>query len=111
MTMKHGQSRASNGQTSPLRRTPERTGSRTITYQGKRRTESKKKKVSTKTNPGRPLTQKLRRRSSAEPLICRYCGSADLAPSFVKRGDPRCRKCFSKRYGSAARARKLSTRK
>jgi hypothetical protein len=30
--------------------------------------------------------------------ICRYCGSKDLAPSFIKRHDARCRACFKKRY-------------
>ena len=40
------------------------------------------------------------RRSKSEKLVCRYCGSDDLAPSFIKRRDRRCRKCFSKRYGS-----------
>jgi hypothetical protein len=29
--------------------------------------------------------------------------SDDLAPSFRKRRDSRCRACFKKRYGSAAR--------
>jgi hypothetical protein len=38
-----------------------------------------------------------------EKLVCRYCGSDDLAPSFIKRRDARCRACFKKRYGSAAR--------
>jgi hypothetical protein len=33
-------------------------------------------------------------------LVCRYCGSGDLAPSFKKRRDARCRACFKKRYGS-----------
>jgi hypothetical protein len=42
-------------------------------------------------------------------LACRYCGSDDLAPSFRKRHDTRCRACFKKRYGSAAR-KKESTR-
>ena len=42
------------------------------------------------------------RKSKSEKLVCRYCGSDDLAPSFIKRRDRRCRKCFSKRYGSAA---------
>ena len=28
---------------------------------------------------------------SSEKLICRYCGSDDLAPSFRKRRDARCR--------------------
>jgi hypothetical protein len=47
--------------------------------------------------------------SIAEKLVCRYCGSDDLAPSFKKRRDARCRACFKKRYGSAAR-KKGSTR-
>ena len=46
-----------------------------------------------------------------EKLVCRYCGSHDLAPSFIKRRDRRCRKCFGKRYGSAARARKAKIKK
>jgi hypothetical protein len=45
-------------------------------------------------------------------LICRYCGSDDLAPSFSKRRDARCRACFKQRYGLAARNQKaVSTRK
>jgi hypothetical protein len=40
-------------------------------------------------------------KSKSNKLICRYCGGDDLAPSFIKRRDRRCRKCFSKRYGSA----------
>jgi hypothetical protein len=51
------------------------------------------------------------RKSKSEKLVCRYCGSGDLAPSFIKRRDRRCRKCFSKRYGSAARTRKTKTKK
>jgi hypothetical protein len=47
----------------------------------------------------------------AEKLVCRYCGSDDLAPSFIKRRDRRCRKCFSKRYGSAAPAKKPRSKK
>jgi hypothetical protein len=47
----------------------------------------------------------------AEKLVCRYCGSNDLAPSFIKRRDRRCRKCFSKRYGSAARTKKTKIKK
>jgi hypothetical protein len=38
--------------------------------------------------------------STSEKLVCRYCESDDLAPSFIKRRDRRCRECFSKRYGS-----------
>ena len=55
------------------------------------------------TKPDQQLNKKPRRQPKAERLICRYCGSDDLAPSFIKRRDRRCRKCFSKRYGSAAR--------
>jgi hypothetical protein len=47
----------------------------------------------------------------AEKLVCRYCGSDDLAPSFIKRRDPRCRKCFNQRYGSAQPAKKHRTKK
>jgi hypothetical protein len=47
--------------------------------------------------------------AKADKLVCRYCGSNDLAPSFKKRRDARCRVCFKKRYGSAAR-KKGSTR-
>jgi hypothetical protein len=49
--------------------------------------------------------------SKSEKLICRYCGSDDLAPSFIKRRDRRCRKCFSKRYGSAAQTKKTKAKK
>jgi hypothetical protein len=41
--------------------------------------------------------------SGREKLLCRYCGSDDLAASFKKRRDARCRACFKKRYGSALR--------
>jgi hypothetical protein len=54
---------------------------------------------------------KANRKSKSEKLVCRYCGSDDLAPSFIKRRDRRCRKCFSKRYGSAARTRKSKVKK
>ena len=49
--------------------------------------------------------------SKSEKLVCRYCGSDDLAPSFIKRRDRRCRKCFSKRYGSAVRTSKTKIKK
>jgi len=64
-----------------------------------------------KAEPARPLRKELRSKSKSEKLVCRYCGSDDLAPSFIKRRDRRCRKCFSKRYGSAARAKKAKTKK
>ena len=56
-------------------------------------------------------TAKSTRRSKSEKIVCRYCGSKDLAPSFIKRRDRRCRKCFSKRHGSAARAGKTKVKK
>ena len=60
---------------------------------------------------GRP-PQSSRAKPKGEKLICRYCGSDDLAPSFSKRRDARCRACFKQRYGSAARNQKAGrTRK
>jgi hypothetical protein len=49
--------------------------------------------------------------SKPEKLLCRYCGSNDLAPSFRKRRDARCRACFKKRYGSAARSENATHRR
>jgi hypothetical protein len=70
-----------------------------------------RKKAAPRTiNPGRPF-RKMGSKSTSDKLVCRYCGSDDLAPSFIKRRDRRCRKCFSKRYGSAAGARKAKVRK
>ncbi len=54
------------------------------------------------TKSGHPVRKNTGRKPRAEKLACRYCGSNDLAPSFIKRRDRRCRKCFSKRYGSEA---------
>jgi alkylation response protein AidB-like acyl-CoA dehydrogenase len=50
---------------------------------------------------------------AAEELAqgCPSTASGDLAPSFIKRGDRRCRKCFGKRYGSAAQANKARIKK
>jgi len=64
-----------------------------------------------KSEPARPLRKERGSKSKSDKLVCRYCGSDDLAPSFIKRRDRRCRKCFSKRYGSAARARKAKVKK
>jgi hypothetical protein len=47
-----------------------------------------------------------RTRSEVGKLVCRYCGSDDLAPSFTKRRDARCRACFKKRYSAGARSNK-----
>jgi hypothetical protein len=56
--------------------------------------------------------QSSRAKPDGEKLICRYCGSDDLAPSFRTRRDARCRACFKQRYGSAARNQKaVRTRK
>src|SRR5580700_4427903 len=43
-----------------------------------------------------------RKTSGQEKLVCRYCGSDDLAPSLKKRRDARCRACFKKRYSVPA---------
>jgi PP-loop superfamily ATP-utilizing enzyme len=56
----------------------------------------------TKKAPQRPLRSS-RAGFKTEKLVCRYCGSDDLAPSFKKRSDARCRACFKKRYGSTSR--------
>jgi hypothetical protein len=65
-----------------------------------------------KTKPaGLPGKKPVVSRNQTGRLVCRYCGSADLAPSFIKRRDRRCRKCFSGRYGSAARARNTKVKK
>jgi len=49
--------------------------------------------------------------AKTEKLVCRYCGSDDLSPSFIQRRDRRCRKCFSKRYGSTVRIKKTGKEK
>jgi len=49
--------------------------------------------------------------SDPKKLVCRYCGSDDLSPSFIKRRDARCRACFKKRYGSSAQSRKTKASK
>jgi hypothetical protein len=69
-----------------------------------------RKSTGKKTKTERPQMKAIRR-SKSEKLVCRYCGSDDLAPSFIKRRDRRCRKCFSKRYGSPAGTRKTKVKK
>ena len=71
----------------------------------------RKKADRKKAESARPLRKQMGSQSKSEKLVCRYCGSDDLAPSFIKRRDRRCRKCFSKRYGSAARVRKAKVKK
>ncbi len=63
--------------------------------------------LNSKTRKVKP--QRSRSAIKAEKLVCRYCASDDLAPSFKKRRDLRCRACFKKRYGSTART-KTATR-
>jgi hypothetical protein len=63
------------------------------------------------TRPAKATTnspRSARSTSSTEKLVCRYCGSDDLAPSFQKRRDARCRACFKKRYASAPKSEKTT---
>jgi hypothetical protein len=69
------------------------------------------KTAANKTTPAEPLQIKTGRKSKSERLVCRYCWSTDLAPSFIKRRDRRCRKCFSKRYGSPVQAKNAKVKK
>ena len=71
----------------------------------------RKKTASREVKLASPLRKKMSSESKSNRLVCRYCGSEDLAPSFIKRRDRRCRKCFSKRYGSAARAKKAKVKR
>ena len=48
----------------------------------------------------REQRQSARTAAKGEKLVCRYCGSDDLSPSFKKRRDARCRACFKKRYST-----------
>jgi len=75
------------------------------------RVKAARKAVPKKAKPARPLRTQMGGKSKSDKLICRYCGSDDLAPSFIKRRDRRCQKCFGKRYGSAARARKVKLKR
>jgi hypothetical protein len=72
---------------------------------------SGKKTEPTETKHRQLSGNKAERKPKAEKLVCRYCGSDDLAPSFIKRRDRRCRNCFSKRYGSAEGAKKARSKK
>jgi hypothetical protein len=69
-----------------------------------------RKSTGKKAKTERPQSKALKK-SKSEKLVCRYCGNDDLAPSFIKRRDSRCRKCFSKRYGSAAPTRNTNVKK
>jgi hypothetical protein len=69
----------------------------------KQKTVVTARKVAAKTGKGARRPPWAASSSDADILVCRYCGSGDLAPSFIKRRDARCRTCFKRRYGSAAR--------
>jgi len=70
-----------------------------------------REEASKKAGSARSPRKGMAKKSKSGKLVCRYCGSDDLAPSFVKRRDRRCRKCFIKRYGAAARNTKARARK
>jgi len=72
---------------------------------------SGKKTEQTKIKHRRSPRNQAERKPKAEKLVCRYCGSDDLAPSFIKRRDRRCRKCFNQRYRSAEPAKKQRSKK
>ncbi len=74
-------------------------------------TSAPKSAARNKAESARPFRKETGSKSKSDKLVCRYCGSDDLAPSFIKRRDRRCRRCFSERYGSAARARKAKVKK
>ena len=71
----------------------------------------RKRDDAARSNAGTALRKKVGHKQKPEKLVCRYCGSADLSPSFIRRRDRRCRKCFAKRYGSAARTKKARIKK
>jgi hypothetical protein len=94
--MEHAKLANGNGHKLPIRHSP---------------SLARKKAVRKKSERARQLRKETGSKSKSDKLVCRYCGSDDLAPSFIKRRDRRCRKCFSKRYGSTARPRKAKVRK
>ena len=71
----------------------------------------KKRDDAGRSTRGTTLRKKVGRNQKPEKLVCRYCGSSDLAPSFIRRRDRRCRKCFAKRYRSDARTKKARVKK
>ena len=74
-----------------------------------RQSTAAKKTVAAASSPksGKAARQPSRTsRSTSDALVCRYCGSDDLAPSFKKRRDARCRACFKKRYASSGKKTK-----
>jgi hypothetical protein len=91
-------------------------GSRETERTKRNLTLKKPAKVTKRNSAAQPAKRPLgkeRSRGNAKPekLVCRYCGSDDLSASFIKRRDRRCRKCFTKRYGSAVGGKKTSKKK
>ena len=74
----------------------------------KKRAVGAKPKAARAATTAKTSPRSSRKVSAAEKLVCRYGGSDDLAPSFKKRRDARCRACFKKRYGSAPRDKKTA---
>ncbi len=70
--------------------------------------KSEAKKIAPSSGARKAKQRAPRSATTGEKLVCRYCGSDDLAPSFVKRRDARCRACFKKRYGSSRRKQKAA---
>ena len=110
--MEHAKLANGSGHKPPIGRSPSPAPQDEMdTARSARKKAARKKAAPRKAKPAGPLRKEMRSKSKSNNLVCRYCGSDDLAPSFIKRRDRRCRKCFSKRYGSAARARKAKVKK
>jgi hypothetical protein len=110
--MEHGKLANGSGHELPIGRSPspaEQDQMNAARSAGKKAVRNKA--APRKAKPAAPLRKKMGSKSKSNKLVCRYCGSDDLAPSFIKRRDRRCRNCFSKRYGSAARASKAKAKK
>jgi hypothetical protein len=97
----------------PIERSPSRAaqGKRNAARLADEKIAAPKKGAPKKAESARLVRKKMGTKSNSNKLVCRYCGSDDLAPSFIKRRDRRCRKCFGKRYGSAAIVRKAKVKK
>lgn len=108
MEMKHAKLTKRNGSELPIERSHTEQVNRTGSAVKK---AVRKKAVARRAKPARSIQNRIGSESKSDELVCRYCGSDDLAPSFIKRRDRRCRKCFSKRYGSAARAKDAKVKK
>ncbi len=78
---------------------------RSKAHVAKRKTAAPQEKIKVAAQSGKDARRASRKGSPSgtNKLICRYCGSDDLAPSFIKRRDARCRACFKARYGAAER--------